>query len=109
MCEALIIAPNNGGDYHGIDLMDVVWKVSMVIIKRRLITTISFHKMLHRFRKGFNISTTSLEAKLLQQLTSMRGEVLYTIILDLHKVYDALDRDRHLEILKSYRVGPRAD
>ena len=30
------------------------------------------------------------------------------IFLDLHKVYDALDRDRFLEILEGYGVGPRA-
>ena len=30
------------------------------------------------------------------------------IFLDLHKAYDALDRDRCLEILEGYRMGPRA-
>ena len=36
-----------------------------------------------------------------------REEVLYNIFLDLHKDYDALDRDRCLGILTAYRVGPR--
>ena len=30
------------------------------------------------------------------------------ILLDLHKVYDALDRSRCLEILEGYGIGPRA-
>ena len=30
------------------------------------------------------------------------------IFLDLHKVYDALDWDRCLEILEGYGVGPQA-
>ena len=30
------------------------------------------------------------------------------IFLDLHKVYDALDRSRCLEILEGYGVGPNA-
>ena len=38
----------------------------------------------------------------------MREEVLYVIFLDLHKAYAALDRDRCLEILELYSVGPQA-
>ena len=45
---------------------------------------------------------------MLQQLTSMREEVLYAIFIDLHKDYYALDRDRFLEILDGYGVGTRA-
>ena len=37
----------------------------------------------------------------------MREEVLYVIFLGLHKPYDSLDRDRCLEILEGYGVGPR--
>ena len=40
--------------------------------------------------------TSSLLAKLLQQLADRREEVLYMIILDLTKAYDALDRSRNL-------------
>ena len=35
----------------------------------------------------------------------MREEVLYTISMDLYMAYDALDRDRCLEILVGYGVG----
>ena len=52
--------------------------------------------------------TTTLEAKLIQQLAATREELLYMIFLDLHKAYDALDRDRCLEILEGYSVGTRA-
>ena len=38
----------------------------------------------------------------------MREEVLYVILLDLTKAYEALDRFRSLEILEGYGVGPRA-
>ena len=30
---------------------------------------------------------------------------MYVIFLDLHKVYDALERDRCLDILEGYGVG----
>ena len=66
------------------------------------------HDFLHIFRAGCGTGTATLEAKLLQQLAALREEVLYVIFLDLHQVYDALDRSRCLEILEGYGVGPRA-
>ena len=42
----------------------------------------------------------------LQQLPYLREEVLYMIILDMHKAYDAMDRSRNLEILEGYDVVP---
>ena len=45
---------------------------------------------------------------MLQKLAAMREEVLYVIFLDLQKAYDALDKERCLEILEGYSVGPRA-
>ena len=38
----------------------------------------------------------------------MREKFLYVIFLNLHKVYDSLDRSRCLEILEGYGVGPRS-
>ena len=37
MCQAVV---KGGGDYRGISLVEVVWKVVMVILNRRLSTTI---------------------------------------------------------------------
>ena len=77
-----------------------MWKVVAAILHRRLTTFITYHEFPHIFRAGRGTSTATLEAKLLQQLASMREEVLYVIFLDLHKAYDALDRSRCLEILE---------
>ena len=52
------------------------------------------------------IGTASLDSKLIQQLMAMGEEFMYAIVLDLHKVYDTLDRDRWLDILEGYSVGP---
>ena len=57
---------------------------------------------------GRGTGTVSLESKLLQQLMVMREEVMYEILLDLHKAYDSLDSDRCLNILAAYGVGLRA-
>ena len=70
--------------------------------------SITFHDFLHGFRSVHGTGTTTLEAKLLQQLASLREEVLYIIFLDLRKASDALDRPKFLEILDRYSVVPRA-
>ena len=54
------------------------------------------------------MGTTTLEVKILQQLTDTRKEFLHAILLDLYKAYNDLDRSRRLEILKVYDVGTRA-
>ena len=46
------------------------------------------------FWAGCGTDTATLEAKLIKQLAALKKEVLYVIFLDLHKVYDALDRSR---------------
>ena len=37
----------------------------------------------------------------------MREAVLFEVLLDLRKVYDALDLERALDLLAAYEVGPR--
>ena len=85
-----------------------MWKVVAAIINFRFTASITYHDFLHGFRECRGTGTTTLEAKLLQQLAALREEVLYVIFLELHKAYDALDRSRCLEILEVYGVGPKA-
>ena len=82
-------------------------KVVAVILNCRLKASITFHKFFHGFWEGCVTGTATLEAKLVQKLVDLREEVIYVIFLDLHKVYDALDRSKCLEILEGYGVGPR--
>ena len=106
--QAVVLIPKGKGDYWGIGLVEVMWKVVAVILNRCLTSSITFHDVLHEFRAGRGTGTATLEAKLPQQLAAMREEVLYVIFLDLTKVYDALDRSRCLGILEGYGVGPGA-
>ena len=78
------------------------------ILIRRFTASITYHDALHSFRAGRGTGTATLEAKLLQQLATLREEVLNLIFLDLHKAYDTLDRSRCLEILEDYDVGPKS-
>ena len=88
--------PKGNGNFRGIGLVDVMRKTVTVILNRRLAVVINFHNRLHKFRIGRGTGTASLKVKMLQQLMEMREEVLYEIFLDLHKAYDALDRNRCL-------------
>ena len=97
--QAVVLIPKGKWDYRGIGLVEVMWKVTAVILNRRFTSSITFHDVLHGFRAGRGTGTATLEAKLLQQLVAMREEVLYVIFLDLTKVYDALDRSRCLALL----------
>ena len=104
--QAVVLIPKGKKYYWGIGLMEVMWKVVAVILNCRFTSSITYHDFLHGFRAGCSTCTTTLEAKLLQQLAALREEVLYVIFLDLHKEYDALYRSRCLEILEDYDVGP---
>ena len=53
------------------------------------------------------MGNATLEAKLIQQIIDMSEMVLRAIFHDLLKFYDALYRDRCLDILTGYIVGPR--
>ena len=48
-----------------------------------------------------------LEAKLLQHIAGLCQAVLYTIFLDIHKVYGMMDRVHTLAVLEEYGVGPQ--
>ena len=106
--KAVVMLPKGGNDYCGVGLMELMWKLVAAILNRRLTASIAFHNFLHRFWAGRGTGTSTLVAKLLQQLAALREDILYIIFLDLHRAYEALDRSRCLEILKGYGVGPRA-
>ena len=77
-----------------------------VILNLHSTASITYHNSLRGFRAGHGTGTTTLEVKILQQVTFMREEVLHSIFPDLHKEYDALYRSRCLDILEGYGVGP---
>ena len=71
-----------------------------VILNIGITTFIVFHGVLRRFWSIRGTGTASFEAKLIHKLMAMRGEVMCAISMEMHKMYDALDRDRCLEILQ---------
>ena len=94
--QTVVLLSKGRKEYREIGLVEMMWKVVAEILHRRLTTTITYHDFLHGFRAGRGTGKSTLEAKLLQKLASIREEVLYVIFLDLTKAYEALERSRSL-------------
>ena len=101
----VLIPKGSSGDYRGIGLLEPFWKVVEGIMDTRL-GVIEFHPSLHGFVKGRGCGTAGIEAKLAQQFAYLKQRPLYGIFIDLRKAYDAMDRDRCMEIMEGYGVGP---
>ena len=59
---------------------------------------IEVHDSLHGFRAKRRCGTGIMEAKLAQQLAFVEQAPLFVIFIDLRKAYDAMDRERCIEI-----------
>jgi hypothetical protein len=103
----LVLLPKPDGDFRGIALLEVLYKLISSIINRRLANTLNtrFHDGIHGFRESRGTGTATIEAKLLMQLAARTNKPLHMIFMDLKKAYDTLDRDRTMKILEGYGVG----
>ena len=108
LCQAMVLIPKGKGDYRGIGFVEVMWKVVAAILNIRITSSITYHYFLHGFWESCGTVTTTLDVKPLNQLVALGEEVLHMIFLDLHKVYDALDRLGCLEVIEVYGVGTRS-
>ena len=66
--QTVVLIPKGRGEFRGIMLVEVTWKLMTVILHHLLTTGIQLHDVLHGFREGRGTGTATLEAKLLQQL-----------------------------------------
>jgi hypothetical protein len=87
------LLPKGGGDYRGIGILELLWKVAERIMDWRL-NTLPLHEALHGCWNNHGMGTAILEAKLAQQLAHLEQEPFYGVFLDLKKVFDAMDRER---------------
>ena len=89
--EKVVLIPKGKWDFQEIGIVEVLWKAVASLINRRLMEAITYHDAFNRFWVGWGTGTIALEAKLIQQLTSMREAVLFEVFLDIQKAYDALE------------------
>ena len=68
----MVLIPKGKKDCRGIGLVEVMWKVVVAILNSQLMEYITFHDFLHGFRSGRGTGTSTLEAKLLQQLATLK-------------------------------------
>ena len=101
----VLIPKSNPGEYRGIALLEILYKLVSSIINRRISSKIEFDDAIHGFRQGRGTGTAILEAKLLAQLRCRSDKPLFMVFLDLKKAYDTLDRGQALRILEGYGVG----
>ena len=104
----VLIPKRDDIDLWGIDLIEVLFNTVTGLLNRCFTLVIQFHDVLYAFWVGCGTGNTALKAKMLQNITAIREAVLYEILLYLHKVFATLDRDRCLDIIAVYGVGPRA-
>ena len=84
----VLISKGNSGDFRGIGLLEVMWKVIKKIIDARF-KCVSLHDALRGFRPGRGCSTAIMEVKLAAQLGSLEQTLFFGIFVDLRKAYGA--------------------
>ena len=94
------------GEYIVILLLEVIWKVCVLIINKMLQSVITLHDVLHRFIKRRRAGMEAMEENLYQKLAVMCREILFLFSLDVRKSYGYLYRGRCMEIIKWYVLGP---
>jgi hypothetical protein len=92
----VLIPKVKSGEFRGIALLKVIYKLVSSIINRRMQVVITFDDAVHGFRPGRGTGTAILEVKLLAQLQMRSDEPLYMVFMDLEKAYEMLDRTQAL-------------
>jgi len=100
-----VLIPKGGRDYHGIDLLEPIWKVIKWVIDKQL-EAIALHNSLHGCRAGRRTGTAVIEAKLTEQLAHIKQTPFYGVFIHLKKAFDAMDRERCLLLLEGHGAGP---
>ena len=108
MNAVLVLIPKHKpGEYRGIALLEVLYKLCTTIITRRLQDSVQFHDCIHGFRRKRGTATATIETKLKMQLAFRQQIPYFQVFIDLKKAYDTLDRKQTIKILEGYGVGPR--
>ena len=95
----VLISKGTSGNYRGIGLLEVIWKLLERILNAPLLE-VDLHDYLHGFWAKRGCRTSSIDAKLLQQLVFREQVPMYGIFLDPQKSFNVMNWGRCLEILE---------
>ena len=104
--DKMVLFLKGKGGYRGIGLVEVLWKVCAVVVNCRLEISVVLQDALCRFITGRWTGTAALEANMAQHLAGLAHKPLFHLFLDVWNAYDSLDRERCLELLRGYGMGP---
>jgi hypothetical protein len=102
----VVLIPKGGRNYHGIRLLEPVWKFIERVIDHQL-EAINLHDSLHGCCNNHRTGTAIIEAKLAQQLSYLELKPFYGVFLDLRKAFDAMDWEQCIMVLEGYGAGPQ--
>ena len=88
----LVLVPKGTTDTRGIGLLETLWKVVEALIYTRLIASIQFHDVIHRFWEERGMGTAIMDLNIVQELASVDHDLLFLVFLDLWKAYATVDR-----------------
>ena len=81
----MVLIPKSVGGYRGIVLVEVIWKVYLLIMNNRIQQNINLRDALHGFRQGRGTGTATMEANLTQKLVRIVHEQLFQVFIDMWK------------------------
>ena len=91
MCWVVTVKiPKGGGEYWGIGLLELIWKVLERVMDNWL-ENIILHNSLHGCLARQGTGTGIIEAKLAQQLAHLEQTPFFGVFIDLKKTFDAMD------------------
>ena len=74
--QAVVLIPKGGNKFHGIRIVEFIWKTVVEIPNQCLGAVITFHNVFHGLRSGRRMGNASLEYKMCQKLMVTREEFL---------------------------------
>ena len=81
----MVFLPKRRGEYRGIGIVEVVWKVCTAVVNFRLKQSVTLHDSLHGFRSRRGTGTATLEANLAHQLVGISHKPLFQVLLDVQR------------------------
>ena len=78
----------------------------VAIIDTHINTVVTFHDVLHGFCTSRVVGTAIMEINTRKELVIIDQDLLFLVLLDLWKSYEALDHGRILHTIEGYGVEP---